>query len=485
MRHAIAAKAAAAVLALLLAACSTSDAIRTARIIATGDVAGAQAMAAEKAARYALNPQSLAWDLKKFKQRLDDFRKAVEDAWGKDERREPTPKKYVKYTRNYRSRASVDFDTGLVTVETLDDENPAASLQSAVITTVLAPADPRSLDLYSDSEVKLGETPFLLGEVKDFDGKDIRWAWRAERFAKALVDKGTTRRTVKTASGPATAHGVSFHLIKDHLHVRAAKYAGLVAKNADEFKISKNLVYAVMKTESDFNPFAASAAPAFGLMQIVPRSAGAEVTKYLTGKQGKPDKEFLFKPANNILYGTAYLHILDTTPPGQDHRPRVARILHDRRLQRRLRHRPQELRQGPRQGRRAHQRPHPPPRSTTTCAPRSPTPKPAATSPRSWPTRNSSSGWPGGRGPWAGAGGAAPRCLPPAAKGNDSLWNPHMGTRRTGGRPSLTQTTGGRFPFSRTRALAIMPGCVPARKRKAAPIYLVKKGLPPVRRVPI
>lgn len=312
MRHTIAAKAAAAALALLLAACSTSDAVRTARIIATGDIAGAQAMAAEKAARYALNPQSLAWDLKQFKQRLDDFRKAVEGAWGKDERSEPTPKKYVKYTRNYRSRASVDFDTGLVTVETLDDENPAASLQSAVVTTVLAPADPRSLDLYSDSEVKLGETPFLLGEVKDFDGKDIRWAWRAERFAKALVDKGTTRRTVKTASGDAVAHGVSFHLIKDHLHVRAAKYAGLVAKNADEFKISKNLVYAVMKTESDFNPFAASAAPAFGLMQIVPRSAGAEVTKYLTGKQGKPDKEFLFQPANNILYGTAYLHILDT-----------------------------------------------------------------------------------------------------------------------------------------------------------------------------
>lgn len=312
MRHATIYKAAALALVLLLPACTTGDAIRTVRIIATGDVAGAQAMAAEKAARYALNPKSLAWDIKKFKERLDAFRKAIEDAWGKEERREPTPKEYVKYTRNYLSRASVDFDKGIVTVETIDTKDPAASLRAAIVTTVLAPADPRSIDLYSDSEIKLGEIPFLLGEVKDFDNKDIRWAWRAERFADALIARGTSTRTVKAKSGDAIAHGVRFNLVKDHLHIRAAKYADLVAKNAAEFKISENLVYAIMKTESDFNPFAVSHAPAFGLMQIVPRSAGAEVTRYLTGKKGQPDKEFLFKPTNNILYGTAYLHLLDT-----------------------------------------------------------------------------------------------------------------------------------------------------------------------------
>ena len=299
-------------LALLLAACSTGDAIRTARIIATGDVAGAQVMAAEKATRYALNPQALAWDLKHFKQRLEAFHKAIDDAWGRGERREPSPKKYVKYTRNYLSRASVDFDTGLVTVETVDAKAPLDSLRTAIVTTLLAPADPRSLDLYSDREIKLGETPFLLGEVKDFDGKDIRWEWRAARFADALIARGATTRDVKTADGTNTAHGVTFHLVRDHLQVRAAKYAGLVSRHAKKFKISENLVYAVMKTESDFNPFAVSGAPAFGLMQIVPRSAGAEVTKYLTGKTGKPDKNFLFQADNNILYGTAYLHILDT-----------------------------------------------------------------------------------------------------------------------------------------------------------------------------
>lgn len=303
---------AALTLCLALAACTASDAVRTARIIATGDAAGAGVMAAEKATRYALNPEALSWDLKKFKKQLDAFRKAVGGTWGDKERQEPTPKRYVKYTRNYLARASVDFDTGLVTVETLDSKDPLGSLKNAIVTTVLAPADPRSLDLYSDKEIKLGETPFLLGEVKDFDGEDIRWGWRAELFADALLARGVVTRTVEGPKGQATAHGVQFQLIKDHLQIRASKYAGLVSQQAAKFNLSQNLIYAVIKTESDFNPFAVSSAPAFGLMQIVPRSAGAEVSKFLTGKSGQPDKQFLFQPENNILYGAAYLHLLDT-----------------------------------------------------------------------------------------------------------------------------------------------------------------------------
>lgn len=300
-------------LALLLAGCTAGDAIRTARIIATGDVAGAQTMAAEKAARYALNPEAIKWDLKKFKERLEAFRDAIGGVWGEEEKREPTPKQYVKYTKNYLSRATVDFGKGLVTVETVDKKNTLESLRNAIVTTLLAPGDPRALDLYSAKEVKLGETPFLLGEVKDYDGKDIRWEWRANRYAQKLMERSLKTRTVDGPDGkPLTAHYVTFNLVRDHLKIRAAKYAPLVRKNAKAFGVSENLVYAIIKTESDFNPFATSHAPAFGLMQIVPRSAGAEVMRVIDKTKGKPSREFLYKPKNNIRYGTAYLHLLDT-----------------------------------------------------------------------------------------------------------------------------------------------------------------------------
>ena len=88
----------------LILACSSGDALRIARIAASGDVGSAQRMAAEKAARYAVNPQALARDIRvfnaNFKRLTQAFRKAVIRVWGHQEAKEPQPKEYVKYTDN-------------------------------------------------------------------------------------------------------------------------------------------------------------------------------------------------------------------------------------------------------------------------------------------------------------------------------------------------------------------------------------------------
>jgi len=76
--------------------------------------------------------------------------------------------------------------------------------------------------------------------------------------------------------------------------------------------VPRTLIYAVIRVESDFNPFAINGVPAVGLMQVVPQTAGADVQEYLTKKRGEPTKAFLFDPENNIAYGTAYLHLLET-----------------------------------------------------------------------------------------------------------------------------------------------------------------------------
>ena len=78
------------------------------------------------------------------------------------------------------------------------------------------------------------------------------------------------------------------------------------------FDVSRNLIFAIMQVESDFNPFAVSSAMAIGLMQVVQKTAGSDVYRLLHGKAGAPTRETLFDPAGNITYGTAYLHLLDT-----------------------------------------------------------------------------------------------------------------------------------------------------------------------------
>ena len=298
----------------LLLACSSGDMIRAARIATTGDVASAQQMATEKAVRYAADPKLLESDIKHFekdfKNLMETFRKAVLAVWGKKEAKEPKPKVYVKYTQNYLSRSAVDFDKGLITIETLDQKTPEKSLKTAIATTLLTPDDPRAVDLYTAKPIKLGEIPFLYGEVKDHEGEEIRWPWRAERFADHLVANSLKTRQIKSGRAAKTIYYVTTAMVKDHIQVRAKKYVLLVQRFAKEFSVSKNLIYAIMKTESDFNPYAVSSAPAFGLMQIVPTTAGQDVNKFLK-KRGLPTRDFLFKPANNIKYGSAYLHLLN------------------------------------------------------------------------------------------------------------------------------------------------------------------------------
>lgn len=301
--------------ALGLLACTPGEVVRVARVASTGDMTAVGRIATDRAIGYAANPAALNRDVKKFNHYFSALvaalTKAVTGRWGEDDVKIPTPKKYVKYTQNYKSRARVDFDTGLVTIETVDDQKPLESLKNAIITTLLTPHDPRAVDLYSAKTVKLGETPFLLGEIKDHEGQDIRWTWRAERFADYLIKTGLQTRTSKTGRENITVHYVNITMEKDHLQIRAGKYRSHVETYAIKYGVSKNLIFAVIKTESDFNPWAVSKAPAFGLMQIVPGTAGHDVNRYLK-RPGLPTEKMLLDPAENILYGSVFLHLLDS-----------------------------------------------------------------------------------------------------------------------------------------------------------------------------
>lgn len=292
----------------MLLSCSKSDAIRLARAAATGNVGtAATSFARSKAMGYAMNPKALARDLKNFKALIDRLTGNVSPKWGKKDIKITSRKVYVKYTQNYKSRARVDFDKGIITVETVDRKSPRNSLRNAIVTTLLTPDDPRAVDLYSDKRIKLTGTPFLLGEVLDERGRRIDSPQRAERFAEIILQEKLL--TKRNASGK-TVNYVTIPMVRDHLMIRARKFRPMVNKAAQRFGLSRNFIYAIIKVESDFNPFAISHAMAVGLMQVVPSSAGGDVYRYLHGRKGYPTREILLDPWTNITYGSAYLYLL-------------------------------------------------------------------------------------------------------------------------------------------------------------------------------
>lgn len=233
----------------------------------------------------------------------------IEKVWGKKNTELPTNKRYVKYTNNYKARAIVDFPNGLVTVETLLENNKNTALENlnqAIVITLLTPEDPRKNDIFSSDTPTLNGTPFLYGQVLDHDNKPIQYQWRAGRFAKHLTKTKLENRQDHNRQ----LLRVQFSLVEAHQHLRQRKYSQHVLASARKYQIKPELIYGIIETESSFNPYAVSHANAYGLMQVVPSTAGADVYQKVKNKQGQPSKQQLFNPAFNIDVGTAYLHIL-------------------------------------------------------------------------------------------------------------------------------------------------------------------------------
>ncbi len=78
-------------------------------------------------------------------------------------------------------------------------------------------------------------------------------------------------------------------------------YSDYVDKAAKDYDLDPNLIYAVIRTESGFNPDAGSSAGACGLMQITGDTF--ETYMNIRGESGKYSVDDLFDPAVNIDYG--------------------------------------------------------------------------------------------------------------------------------------------------------------------------------------
>jgi membrane-bound lytic murein transglycosylase C len=315
------------VFALTISGCETTDRVLTAaERVATSrtsktviDLAQGKdpaQIAKQRLEQYARDPEALIKDLREAKKDFEAILAAlgvnVGKTWGKEEVKLPERKKYVKYTQNYKSRAIVDFDAGEILVETLDDQDPHRSLKNAVITTILTPQDPRAVDLFSDKEIVLtsDKDPYLFGLVLDQQRKPVRTPAEAEPFAAYLLEEKSATRVVNQDGTKKTAHYVKIPMVSNLAVKQADKYRTLVHQFAEQYRISPSLVFAVIRTESNFNPYAVSSAPAYGLMQLVPTSGGREAYRRAKGKDVAPSRDYLFDPANNVELGTAYLNVL-------------------------------------------------------------------------------------------------------------------------------------------------------------------------------
>ena len=270
--------------------------------------------------------QAVSSDTKDMEARLSVLRRKMEAAyaqlktnvrnhWGQSDTKVASRTVFVKYTQGYKSRVISDFDHGTLTVETVDENDAQNSLKAAIAAALLTPSDPATVDVFTDKDVTLepDRKPYLYGLVHDNHGKSILTREQAVQYASYLVSQKMQRRSTDQEQGGKTVLFVQLTMVKNFEAKGAERYRASVEKYAAQYNVSPSLVLAVIRTESNFNPFAVSGAPAYGLMQLVPTSGGRAGLRRAQGGDQTPTPDYLFDPDHNIELGTAYLAVLDGT----------------------------------------------------------------------------------------------------------------------------------------------------------------------------
>lgn len=256
---------------------------------------------------------------KALQQAFGDYRKKVGKVWGAKDEKLPNRSTHVEYGNNLSERRVVDLENGVVEIEIAldakelkDQVEVQKRVARLLINTLNQAPDQRSIiDIAKKPEmVKRKGKPLLADMVKTADGKAVTEK-NAAKFAVDVVKKGVKKRKVVGDDGKKrTIVSVNVPLVPDHIKRRAVKYRSQVKKYANEQDLQPELIFALMETESFFNPTAKSHVPAFGLMQLVPTSGARDAYRYLFKSDKVVRDTFLYNPDNNVRMGAAYMHIL-------------------------------------------------------------------------------------------------------------------------------------------------------------------------------
>lgn len=222
--------------------------------------------------------------------KYEAYKKKVMGMWGDKEMVESTKKTWVDYSEDLKSRTNVDFENGEVEIDIL-------------------------VDVDEDEQVikqKLNDAVIDLATAKDtLTGKTImedQLEVNKEELEKTVPEV----KTVKTDEGQKKIVTIRMELAEDHLSTRAAQYKDIVKSCSDKFDVDQPVIYAMIETESSFNPKAKSPVPAYGLMQLVPKSGGRDAYRHVHKRDVIPTATYLYVPENNVELGTGYLNMLMT-----------------------------------------------------------------------------------------------------------------------------------------------------------------------------
>ena len=264
---------------------------------------------------------------------FDDYKRIVEEEYANykneilkqwKEAEVSDNKKWVEYSPDYKTKRIVDFEKGYIEVDVIADkkggvdkkqfgrilndlllEDKQTAFKRDTLSNNIEKRIIEKAEHIKTDEVKSAPilSPTVMGAAEPTKDKVIKTV--VDLLKNAVFDTKPAKNTSTDA-----VFSLKVSLPSKGMARRAEQYKPVISSYADKQNIDASLVLAVTHTESAFNPMATSHVPAYGLMQIVPKSAGKDATAHLFGKPVLLAPSYLYNDENNINVGTAYLHLL-------------------------------------------------------------------------------------------------------------------------------------------------------------------------------
>ena len=323
-------------LCLVLGVALPTTTVQSSWMIDREDKAGAneqrnKAGKASSAEQRALEERSKA-HLKASQAAISQYQKQIKKAWSVAEM--TTQSSWVTYSDDFKTKRVVDYKANEIRISferpsnggRIDfirtNEKVRKELVKILGTDIRTAyeEDPVSIEIHRS----LKDPRELVAQMSDdlvlselFD-KSSPSASEIDRRARQLL-KGSIisyQQNLASADTAALPINISKKLTykvpmpENRLLKKASQYKAYVYKYAKEANVPPDILFAIIHTESHFNPLARSRIPAYGLMQIVPRTAGKDATKVLFEKAKILSPSYLYNPDKNIQVGATYLKVL-------------------------------------------------------------------------------------------------------------------------------------------------------------------------------
>lgn len=245
-----------------------------------------------------------------IERRFENYKNNIEEEWV--EIQIPDRYRWVEYSDDFKERSIVDYENERVTIQITVPKNTSDVVaQEKIMKNMqdmmkqyVGKASKKNPYIEESKTLKSNES--IVGDIYKIDSKKPE---TVTKEVKKLVEKEKPK-VLSAKKKDEKVVEISIPFPKDGILSKAAKYSNHVNKRGREYKIEDSLIYAIIHSESAFNPMARSHIPAYGLMQIVPVSAGKDISRRLYGEVRIFTPEYLYNGEKNIEAGVNYLNLL-------------------------------------------------------------------------------------------------------------------------------------------------------------------------------